>query len=41
MREVSSMNLTASKESNQIEPTIRAIWQLSPSNQGAVAALVS
>jgi hypothetical protein len=41
MREVSSMNPTANKESNRIEPTTRALQQLSPSSQGAVAALVS
>jgi len=41
MREVSSMNLTANAESNPIEPTVRALRQLSPSSQGAVAALVS
>jgi integrase len=34
------MNTTANSENKQIEPTIRAIRQLSPGSQGAVAALV-
>ena len=34
------MNLTANAESNPIEPTVRALRQLSPSSQGAVVALV-
>ena len=35
------MNPTVDTESDQIEPTMRALRQLSPSNQGAVAKLVS
>jgi hypothetical protein len=35
------MNPTADTESNQIEPTIRALQQRSPTNQDAVAKLVS
>jgi hypothetical protein len=35
------MNLTANTEKDRIEPTIWAIRQLSPSSQGAVAALVN
>ena len=34
------MNQIANKESDRIEPTIRALQQLSPSSQSAVAALV-
>ena len=34
------MNTTSNIESDRIEPTIRALRQLSPGNQGAVAALV-
>ena len=34
------MNPTAIINSNSIEPTIRALGQLSPSSQGAVVALV-
>ena len=34
------MNTTANIENKQIDPTIWAIRQLSPSSQGAVAALV-
>ena len=34
------MNLTANTDGNPIEPTVRALGQLSPSSQGAVAALV-
>jgi len=35
------MNPTANTEINRIEPMIRALRQLSPGSQGAVAALVS
>jgi len=35
------MNPTDNTESDRIEPTIRALRQLSPGSQGAVAALVS
>jgi len=35
------MNATADTENDGIEPTMRALRQLSPSGQGAVAALVS
>jgi len=41
MREVSSMNATANIEGDRIEPTVRALQQLSPGSQGAVAALAS
>ena len=34
------MNMTANTESDRIEPTMRALRQLSPGGQGAVAALV-
>jgi len=34
------MNTTANIESDRIEPTMRALRQLSPGSQGAVAALV-
>lgn len=34
------MNITANREGNRIEPAIRALRQLSPGSQGAVAALV-
>ena len=34
------MNTAANTESNMIEPVMRALRQLSPGSQGAVAALV-
>jgi hypothetical protein len=40
MREVSTMSTMANANSNSIEPTIRALGQLSSSSQGAVMVLV-
>ncbi len=34
------MNTTANTEGNTVEPTVRALRQLSPGSQGSVAALV-
>jgi len=38
---VNTMNATANIEGDRIEPTVRALRQLSPGSQGTVAALVS
>jgi len=40
MREVSMMSTMANTSDNTLEPTVRALGQLSPSSQGAVMALV-